>query len=338
MALRFAVVGSGPSGFYMSKHLLDLQAHVDMYERLPSPFGLIRYGVPPDRPHMKSVQEDYSQLTDYERFRFFGNVEVGKQVSHSDLLDKYSGVIYANGTWGYKTLDMPGEEHVFSAQEVVQWYNSYPLENKFSIEGAKKIGIIGNGCVAVDIARILCSPVERLINTDVSSKALEAIQNSQIEEVHLYARRGFYNAAFDSKELTALKSFDVSMTNWRDSIPTKPWKPVDGTQTINEVNRLVKLAEHFESEVTNPKILFRFLLNPKSYDGRTLTLEKTKVVDDVAVPTGDIIEEDLDILISSIGFQAQQIPGLPYDNGKIESTSSKVMDRVYVSGWAESGP
>nr|MDT0663740.1 FAD-dependent oxidoreductase [Micromonospora sp. DSM 115978] len=214
--LTVAVVGSGPSGFYAAGTLLDrpdLDVRVDMYERLATPWGLVRSGVAPDHPKIKAVSAVYTAIAAHERFRFFGNIHIGRDVTREELTDRYDAVIYAVGAQTDRRLGIPGEDlpGSVSAVDFVGWYNGHPdfADLEFDLSGSRGV-VIGAGNVALDVARILCSPNDRLAKTDIADHALKALRHSSITEVLVVGRRGAAQAAFTTAELKELPEYTAS--------------------------------------------------------------------------------------------------------------------------------
>ncbi|MCL2770569.1 MAG: FAD-dependent oxidoreductase, partial [Solirubrobacterales bacterium] len=212
--IRIAVIGSGPAGFYAAGHLLKDstgQVEVDMIERLPTPWGLVRSGVAPDHPKIKSVSRVYEKTAAHPRFRFFGNVELGRDISREELREHYHAIVYATGSAGDRPLGIHGEDlqGSWAATDFVGWYNGHPdycdLEFDLSCERAV---VVGNGNVALDVARMLIVRCEELQSTDTADHALEALEGSAIEEVVVLGRRGPAQAAFTNPELRELAEID----------------------------------------------------------------------------------------------------------------------------------
>src|SRR5436853_1169453 len=217
--LRVAVVGSGPAGFYAAGSLLDAEApfEVDMIERLPTPWGLVRLGVAPDHPKLKSVSRAFERIAAKPGFRFFGNVEVGRDLTHDDLLRLYDAVIYAVGSQSDRRLDIPGEDlpGSWSATEFVAWYNGHPdfQQVPFNLNAERAV-VVGNGNVALDIARMLALTPEELAPTDATDPAIEAIGSSPLKEIVIVGRRGPAQASWTTqelKEMGELAGADVSV-------------------------------------------------------------------------------------------------------------------------------
>src|SRR3954451_3786196 len=212
--LRVANIGAGPSAFYAAGHLLknkhhpDLVTAVDMFDRLPTPWGLVRAGVAPDHPNIKAVSRVYEKTAAHPRFRFFGNVEYGTHLQHEDLLERYHAVIYAVGAQTDKHMGIDGEDlpGSWAATEFVAWYNGHPdyRELDFDLQSSRRAVVVGAGNVALDVARMLALTYEELATTDVADHALEALRDSTIEEIVILGRRGPAQAAFTNPELREL--------------------------------------------------------------------------------------------------------------------------------------
>src|SRR5918998_387356 len=215
--LRVEIVGSGPAGFYAAGHLLnskkhpDLVAQVDLFDRLPTPWGLVRGGVAPDHPNIKAVSRVYEKTAEHPEFRFYGNVELGRDISHEDLTERYHAVIYAVGAQTDRRMGIPGEDlpGSWAATEFVAWYNGHPDYRDLEFDlSAERAVVVGNGNVAADVARMLALTRDELAQTDIADHALEALRESAIEEVVVLGRRGPAQAAFTSAELRELGHID----------------------------------------------------------------------------------------------------------------------------------
>ena len=208
--LRVAIVGSGPSGFYAAGHLLkakDLEVEVDVFDRLPTPWGLVRGGVAPDHPNIKAVSRVYEKTAAQPGFRFFGNVELGRDLSHEELIDRYHAVIYAVGAQTDRRMGIPGEDlpGSWAATEFVAWYNGHPdyRELEFDLSAERAI-VVGNGNVAMDVTRMLTPDPDELAKTDCADHAIEVLRESNVREVVVLGRRGPAQAAFTNPELLEL--------------------------------------------------------------------------------------------------------------------------------------
>jgi ferredoxin--NADP+ reductase len=349
--LRVAIVGSGPAGFYAAGALLagERAVEVDLIERLPTPWGLVRLGVAPDHPKIKSVSRAFERIADQPGFRFLGNVEVGRDVQHEDLLELYDAVIYAVGAQSDRRMGIPGEDLPGSwpATEFVAWYNGHPDHQhlKFDLSGKRAV-VIGNGNVAVDVARMLALTPEELAPTDTTDKAIEAIGSSGIEEIVMVGRRGPAQAAFTNPELLELGELagaDV-IVDPADLVGAEP----DDTNSERNLEVLREYAQR-EPEGKPKRVVLRFLLSPVelSGDGR---VERIELVhnrlepDDRgtlrAVPTGEREILEAGIVFRSVGYRGVPLPGVPFDeeNGTIPNDRGRVEPGLYVTGWIKRGP
>jgi ferredoxin--NADP+ reductase len=357
--LTVAVVGSGPSGFYAAGALLDrtdLDVRVDMFERLPTPWGLVRFGVAPDHPKIKSVSTVYAKIAAHESFRFFGNVPVGTPdgVSREELGERYDAVIYAIGTQAERKLGIPGEDLPGSvaAVDFVGWYNGHPdyADLSFDLDTERAV-VIGNGNVALDVARILCSPVERLAKTDIADHALEALRHSQVTEVLVVGRRGPGQAAFTTPELKELPEFTESGV---DVDPVEVAE-VPGEEALSKVAKrnLAVLRGYAAGEVALGKrhITLRFQRSPVELRGNgrveqlVLGRNELRVGPDgwvTAHDTGEREVVDTGLVLRAVGYRGLPVAGLPFDErrGVIPNEQGKVVgaEREYVVGWIKRGP
>ncbi|OAA18054.1 ferredoxin--NADP+ reductase [Frankia sp. EI5c] len=355
--LTVAVVGSGPSGFYAAASLLeqnDVPVRVDMYERLATPWGLVRSGVAPDHPKIKAVSSVYAAIAAHENFRFFGNVDIGRHVTREELTERYDAVLYAVGAQTDRRLGIPGEDlpGSESAVDFVGWYNGHPdyAHLKFDLSGDRGV-VIGAGNVALDVARILCSPHERLARTDIADHALEALRHCSLREVMVVGRRGAAQAAFTTAELKELPEFTES------GVDVDPAEVAEqpGEEALS---RLVKRnLGILRGYAANPlpagerRVALRFLRSPLEIrgDGRVEEIvfarNALKVGEDgwvTAVDTGERETVPTSLVLRAVGYKGREIPGLPFDErrGVIPNTNGRVegVEREYVAGWIKRGP
>jgi ferredoxin--NADP+ reductase len=349
--LRVAIVGSGPAGFYAAGALLAAErpAEVDLIERLPTPWGLVRLGVAPDHPKIKSVSRAFERIAGQPGFRFLGNVEVGRDLQHGDLLELYDAVVYAVGAQSDRRMGIPGEDLPGSwpATEFVAWYNGHPDHQhlEFDLSGKRAV-VIGNGNVAVDVARMLALTPEELAPTDTTDKAIEAIGNSGIEEIVMVGRRGPVQAAFTNPELLELGELagaDVI-------VDPADLEGAEADDTNSERN-LEVLREYAQRtpEGKPKRLVLRFLLSPVelSGDGRVERIElvRNRLEPDErgalrAVPTGDRETLDTGLVFRSVGYRGVPLPGVPFDeeSGTIPNEGGRVEPGLYVTGWIKRGP
>jgi ferredoxin/flavodoxin---NADP+ reductase len=352
MSFRVAVVGSGPAGFYAAAALLDAEPgfEVDMLERLPTPWGLVRLGVAPDHPKLKSVSRAFERIAEKPGFRFFGNVEVGKDLSHRDLLQLYDAVIYAFGAQTDKRLGIPGEDlpGSWSATEFVAWYNGHPDYQELPFDlGVERAVVIGNGNVALDVARMLALTPEELAPTDTTDAAIEAIGSSPVREIVIVGRRGPAQASWTTqelKEMGELAGADVSVD--ADDLEGID---ADDTQTLRNLEVLRDFAAR---EPGGKPLVIRFLFyrSPVAIHGESkvesIELVRNRLEEQdgrlVAVPTNEHETLACGLVFRSVGYRGVGLPDVPFDEarGTIRNDGGRVADaeRTYCAGWIKRGP
>src|SRR3954471_20911522 len=272
--LRVAIVGSGPAGFYAAGHLLtpkDRVVQIDMFDRLPTPWGLVRAGVAPDHPNIKAVSRVYEKTAAHPEFRFYGNVELGKDITHDELVERYHAVIYAVGAQTDKQMGIPGEDlpGSFAATEFVAWYNGHPdfAEHEFDLSGETAV-VIGNGNVAADVARMLALTREELECTDVADHAIDVLADSGIREIVVLGRRGPAQAAFTNPELLELGEMTDAdcFVDTRDvEIDPLSREWLEGDEADATARKNVDILSGYsgrEPEGKRRRIVLRFLVSP----------------------------------------------------------------------------
>ena len=345
--LRVAVVGSGPAGFYAAGALLsaDIPVEVDLIERLPTPWGLVRLGVAPDHPKIKSVSRAFERIASQPGFRFVGNVEIGKDVHHADLVDLYDAVVYAVGAQSDRRMGIPGEDlpGSWAATEFVAWYNGHPdyQHLEFDLSGKRAV-VIGNGNVAVDVARMLALTAEELAPTDTTDAAIDAIANSGIEEIVMVGRRGPAQAAFTTPELIELGELagtDVIV----DAADLEGAEPKD-TNAERNLEVLRQFATR-EPEGKPRRLVLRFFQSPTEIlgDGHVEAIElvrNTLDADERAVPTEEKETLETGIVFRSVGYRGVALPEVPFDErtGTVPNDRGRVAPGVYAAGWIKRGP
>ncbi|MEQ8832993.1 MAG: NADP oxidoreductase [Miltoncostaeaceae bacterium] len=366
--LRVAVIGSGPSGFYAVEHLLgqaDLTVQVDLYDRLPTPFGLVRGGVAPDHQKIKSVTRIYDKIAAHSEFRFFGNVEVGRDIVREELAAYYHGIIYAVGARADRRMWIPNE-HLpgsHSATEFVGWYNAHPdyRRLRFNLEGAAA-AVVGNGNVAMDVARILASPAEALGKTDIADDALEALSASTIRTIHILGRRGPAQAAFTNKEIREfgeLPGVDVVVdpADLELDEASAAWVEREGDKTTER--NLAILRDYAERPLTGAatQVVLHFavspveVLGPDRVTGLVLAHNDLYADEDGSVrprQTERRTTIPVDLVFRAIGYKGEPLTGLPFDErgGIIPNRAGRIVDPAhdepvlgeYVCGWIKRGP
>src|SRR5829696_9155763 len=363
--LRVAIVGSGPSGFYAAGHLVKCKSHpdlcvqVDMFDRLPTPWGLVRGGVAPDHPNIKAVSRVYEKTAEHPEFRFYGNVELGRDFSHDELLDRYHAVIYAVGAQTDKRMGIPGEDlpGSWAATEFVAWYNGHPeyrdLEFDLSAETAV---VVGNGNVAADVARMLALTREELACTDVADHALDVLAGSNVREIVVLGRRGPAQAAFTNPELLELGEMtDADVFVDPADVELDPLSKAfiesevaHATQKKN-VDILTDYAAR-EPLGKRRRIVLRFLVSPVELLGSDrvegIRICRNELRDEGtglrACSTDTIEELDCGIVFRSIGYRGTPVQGLPFDDarGTIPHEAGRILESDggplrgdYVVGW-----
>uniref|UniRef100_T1IHX0 NADPH:adrenodoxin oxidoreductase, mitochondrial n=1 Tax=Strigamia maritima TaxID=126957 RepID=T1IHX0_STRMM len=365
---RICVIGSGPAGWYTSRMLITLneKVSIDMYEKLPVPFGLVRYGVAPDHPEVKNVEKEFTKHARHPRFRYIGNVNVGIDVSVADLQKAYHAVVFAYGSPSDRRLGIPGEEHVISTPAVVGWYNGDPEYRnlKFDLD-CEEVAIIGQGNVALDISRLLLRNIDDLRKTDITERALEDLSKSRVKRVTCIGRRGPLQTAFTTaevREMVELPGFDVVLRA-EDIDPIVLLIPCDififffVVVVVLALQRPKKRLMQLLAETAaiaptcDKQWCVEFLRSPLEVtkSGNMLSVKlginKLEGKGAIAVPkaTGQTEMRDFGMIIRSVGYSAEQIDSLvPIDikGGKIPNTMGRVNGNpgLYCSGWIQGGP
>ena len=366
MALRVAVVGSGPAGFYATAALLagdEPAAEVDMFDRLPTPWGLVRLGVAPDHPKIKSVSRAFEKIAQRPGFRFFGNVEVGRDVTHDDLNAAYDAVIYAFGAQADRRMGIPGEDlpGSWAATEFVAWYNGHPDYQKIPFDLASERAIVvGNGNVAVDVARMLALTEEELAHTDTTDAAIAAILGSGIREILVLGRRGPAQAAFTTPELQELRELagaDLIVDPAELELDPVSAAALEGDTALARRNLEVLREAAATPPSGRPKrVVIRFCVSPVAILGEE-AVEAVEVVrnDLVADASGRIRAVATDerevipcgLVLRSVGYRGTALPGVPFDEdratirnegGRVLGDDGVPVAGVYCTGWIKRGP
>src|SRR3954447_5291395 len=365
MSLRVAVVGSGPAGFYTADALLksDLDVEVDLIERLPTPWGLVRLGVAPDHPELKAASKAFERTAQLEGFRFFGNVEVGTDVTHEELLRMFDAVVYTVGAQTDRRLEIPGEDlpGSWAATQFVAWYNGHPdyQHLEFDLTNERAV-IIGNGNVAIDVARLLARTREELARTDVTDQFIAAHVASDVTEIQMLGRRGPAQAAFtppELKELGELDGADVIVDPADLVLDEASAAALEGDRSRTQRN-----VEYLREFATRPpegkrkRLLLRFCVSPMQIlgEGRVEAIEvvRNELVADEngsirAVPTEEIQVIPCGLLLRSVGYRGVGLAGVPFhegrgvipnDGGRVLGVDGDPVRGVYTAGWIKRGP
>jgi ferredoxin--NADP+ reductase len=356
MTLRAAVIGAGPSGFYATDQLVKAGFEVDLYDALPTPFGLVRAGVAPDHPKIKSVTRVYEKTAARDGFRFFGGVELGTHITREDLLERYHTILYAVGTSADNRLGIPGEQldGSHAATEFVAWYNGHPAyaDRRFDLTAERAV-VIGNGNVALDVARMLVLTPDELAPTDTADHALDALAAARVQEVAVLGRRGPAQAAFTNPELLELGELSRAdvVVDPADLEGIQP--PAADTTKRRNVEILREYAGR-EAGGKSHRIALRFLRSPVEILGdaqgrvRGVRVVRNELdADGRAVPTGDEEVIECGLVLRSIGYRGVPLDGIPFDErrGLIRNDDGRVVDDngtalrgEYAVGWIKRGP
>ncbi|SGB57939.1 ferredoxin--NADP(+) reductase FprA [Mycobacterium tuberculosis] len=358
-----AIVGSGPSAFFAAASLLkaadtteDLDMAVDMLEMLPTPWGLVRSGVAPDHPKIKSISKQFEKTAEDPRFRFFGNVVVGEHVQPGELSERYDAVIYAVGAQSDRMLNIPGEDlpGSIAAVDFVGWYNAHPHFEQVSpdLSGARAV-VIGNGNVALDVARILLTDPDVLARTDIADHALESLRPRGIQEVVIVGRRGPLQAAFTTLELRELADLD-GVDVVIDPAELDGITDEDAAAVGKVCKQNIKVLRGYADREPRPghrRMVFRFLTSPIEIKGKRkverIVLGRNELVSDgsgrvAAKDTGEREELPAQLVVRSVGYRGVPTPGLPFDDqsGTIPNVGGRIngSPNEYVVGWIKRGP
>lgn len=365
-SLCVAVVGSGPAAFYAALDLQSTKASIEMFERLPTPYGLARFGVAPDHQSTKAVTDTFRSLGKKANFNLNLGIEVGQHISHAELLEHHDAVIYAVGASSDRRLDIAGEDLPGShaATEFVAWYNGHPdyADRQFDLSGERAV-IIGNGNVALDVARILLTDPLSLSSTDIAQHALVALRKSNIREVTVVGRRGVAQAAYTNPEMLALLSMkEIEVVLAPDEVATDEVTQalLDSAATESSVRAKVRFAQAAagrEPSGASKRLVLRYKHSPTSIDGLE-AVERVQLVRNqlklggdgsvIAVPTDDVETLRADVVFRSVGYRGLPVAGLPFDDdrGVVPNVNGRVIDPVtrtpipgvYATGWIKRGP
>jgi ferredoxin/flavodoxin---NADP+ reductase len=363
--LRVAVIGAGPSGFYATDALLKQREDVsiDLIDRLPTPYGLVRYGVAPDHQKIKSVTRLYERTCGDERVRFLGNVEFGRDLTHDDVMRHYHAVIYAVGAPSDRNLGIPGEDLAacLSATEFVAWYNGHPDYVGLEVPlDARSVAVVGMGNVAVDVARVLAKSVDELAETDMADYAVEHLRSSEVTDVYMLGRRGPAEAKFTTKELRELGELanaDIVVLPEELEVSEASLKGIEDDAT--KLKNLEVLREMADMPLQGKprRLHIRFCVSPVEVLGddriRAVKLERNRLEPTESgyirsVGTGEYETLDAQLLLRSVGYQGTALTGVPFDARKnvipndrgrvLESPDGPPLAGEYVAGWIKRGP
>jgi ferredoxin/flavodoxin---NADP+ reductase len=363
--LRVGVVGSGPAGFYAAGALLsaDAPVEVDMFERLPTPWGLVRLGVAPDHPQLKTVSKAFEKIAARPGFRFLGNVEIGRDLEHEDLVRLYDAVIYTVGSQTDRRLGIPGEDlpGSWAATELVAWYNGHPDYQDLEFDlGVERAVVVGNGNVALDVARMLALTPDELAPTDATDASIDAITASTIQETVVLGRRGPVQAAWTPTELQEMGELaGAEIVVDPAELELDPASEAELAEASNIVQRNMEILRGFaarEPEGKPRRIVLRFRVSPVVVLGAErvegVELVRNELVPDGkgsvrAEPTGELERLECQLVFRSVGYRGTPCPGVPFDeasgtmpneSGRVRRDSGEPLAGVYCAGWIKRGP
>ena len=347
---HFAVVGSGPAGFYTAEALergYGDKARVDILDRYPVPYGLIRFGVAPDHQSLKAVSKRYDKVAESAGVDFIGNVTVGRDISVAELLDLYDAVILATGAPHDRKLGIPGEElpGVVGSAEFVGWYNGHPdFADLDPPLGGTHAAVIGNGNVALDCARILSKTRHEFEGSDIVGHALDALDNSAIRTITILGRRGPHQIAMTPKELGELGHLEAASP----IVDEADFPPAEADEALEPGHRKsITLLRGFAAtapDQSKPKrMVFDFFAKPLRIEGdgkaERIVVERTELDEKGAARgTGETYEVPASLIITAIGYSTSPIAEVPFEGGKFVNQSGRISDRLYAVGWARRGP
>lgn len=368
MNCSIAIVGTGPAGFYLADLLTKKLEHcqLDLIDRLPTPFGLIRAAVAPDHIPTKNITRQFERVLQRDNVRFLGNIEVGRDISYDELKANYDLVILATGAIKDRELTIEGLElqdsetgnsaieGIYGSGQFVTWYNTHPDHHGFTPKlNGRAVAIIGNGNVALDIARILGKTPEEMKGSDINPQAQRLIEKANIEDIYIIGRRGPIEASFTPFELEELSQLNRCVPliyNSDGESSTIPQQVGDGYDTRESKSRqknLELLQSYSENQVDDKPVRLHFLfwhspIKIAAENGHitSLSLKKTQLKDNHLIETDQTLTLTVDTLISAIGYRSTEISGVPFDQqtGRVTNQAGRVEDGVYCVGWCKRGP
>ena len=355
--LRLAIVGAGPAGIYaadllIKSELRDFDVSIDLFDLLPAPYGLVRYGVAPDHPRIKGIIRALYEVLDRGDIRFFGNVQYGKDITLDELKQHYNAVIFATGAVKDADLNIPGIEldGSYGAAAFVNWYDAHPDFPREWPLNAKEVAVIGNGNVALDVARVLAKLPEQMLATDIPANVYEGLKNSPVTDVHVFGRRGPAQVKFSPLELreaTHIEGVDCIVYDEDFQYDDASREAIDtNNQTRVMVNTLEQLREEPQNTGAKRRLHLHFFSSPAEVigvDGKVsaLRIERTELDGKGGVVgTGEFREFPVQAVYRAVGYFGSELPEIPYDakHGVIPNDGGRVSPGVYATGWIKRGP
>ena len=355
--LRLAIVGAGPAGIYaadllIKSELRDFDVSIDLFDLLPAPYGLVRYGVAPDHPRIKGIIRALYEVLDRGDIRFFGNVQYGKDITLDELKQHYNAVIFATGAVKDADLNIPGIDldGSYGAAAFVNWYDAHPDFPREWPLNAREVAVIGNGNVALDVARVLAKLPEQMLATDIPANVYEGLKNSPVTDVHVFGRRGPAQVKFSPLELreaTHIEGVDCIVYDEDFQYDDASREAIDtNNQTRVMVNTLEQLREEPQNTGAKRRLHLHFFSSPAEVigtDGKVsgLRIERTKLDGNGGVVgTGEFRDYPVQAVYRAVGYFGSELPEIPYDakHGVIPNDGGRVAPGVYATGWIKRGP
>lgn len=358
--LRVAIIGAGPAGIYAGNILASKypDVNIDLFDSLPAPYGLIRYGVAPDHPRIKGIVNSLHEMLDSGVIRFFGNVEFGKDLTLADIRKHYHAVIFATGAIKDATLNIPGVdlEGSYGAADFVSWYDGHPDFPRTWPLNAKQVAVLGNGNVALDVARVLAKHADDMLSTDIPANVYEGLKASPVTDVHVFGRRGPAQIKFTPIELRELGELeDVDLVLYDEDFP-EGWFDEDAEGVTNQHKVMARIIEGWREEEpkgASRRLHLHFFSSPVEILGTDkvegIKFERTELNPDGSSVhgTGQFVEFPVQAIYRAIGYFGSELPEVPFDDkyGVIRNQGGRVVDEdgsqvegLYATGWIKRGP
>jgi len=343
MTLHVAIVGAGPAGIYAGNILAHQHpdVEIDLFDTLPAPYGLIRYGVAPDHPRIKGIVNSLHEMLNDGKIRFYGNVTFGKDLTLADIKQHYHAVIFATGAIKDAQLDIPGIDlpGSYGAADFVAWYDGHPdFPRTWPLE-AKQVAVLGNGNVALDVARVLAKHADDLLSTDIPANVYQGLKSSPVTDVHVFGRRGPANIKFTPIELRELGEVeDVDIVLYDEDFPDG-WFDEDAEGVTNQHKVMARIMESWrERELTGAsrRLHLHFYSTPIEILGD----DKVTGIKFERTGTGETFEQEVQAVYRAIGYFGSELPEIPFDEqlGVITNQGGRVADGIYATGWIKRGP
>jgi ferredoxin/flavodoxin---NADP+ reductase len=361
MKLRLAIVGAGPAGIYAAdillKHERSFDVAIDLFERLPAPYGLVRYGVAPDHPRIKGIIGALKDILDTGKIRLFGNVTFGKDITLDDLKRHYHAVIFSTGAIADADLELPGIEMPgsFGAAEFVSWYDGHPdYPRDWPLE-AKNIAVIGNGNVALDVARMLIKHPEDLLPTEIPDNVLQGLEASPVTDVHVFGRRGPMQVKFtplELRELGELRDVDIVLRDEDFDYDDAAREAISSNKQLVVIDRIFQSWRERGKGDASRRLHFHFYAKPHAIEGtdRVTGFRWERTTPDGAggvTGTGEVRSVPVEALYRAVGYFGSALPGVPFDErrgiipnheGQVLAEDNTIVPGVYATGWIKRGP